>query len=673
MALATLSIDLIAKLADLEAGFAKAARIAENTGTDIQSSFEKLKEGAVELGKTIAEVFAVKELAEFVLSTNEGVAALVKLSQTTGATVENISALEDVAARTGTSFDAMSQSLVIFNRALDKSKAGDEVSRVISAIGLSVKDLKALDPAEAMRQVAVALDGFAESGDKGRAILALFNRSVRDAAPLIHELATQTELHAKVTTEAALRAKELDDQFLAMKKDSLDMAREWLGPVQTAITILIEKYKEAKEAGAAFHEQVKKEEEETAAKANQERADEIARITEKMNDQNTSLKERAKLLDQLYQLQRNQPGSTVEHPAFSDPNFDSPGETRARPKPEIKVADAAQQTAIDKLLQRYREMFEDTLKLTDATKELTKAQAILADPQFAKDDPKKKQAILDFADGLDKQRASAERTKEAMEALRRDDQQYIDELVAMEKPAKETAKAVAALFDNSVENRTQRQIDQEELIRKKFDNSAEGVRKTKEAIDALYGTKADPMLQSFDKIDAALTDLSKTFDHTLGQGLLDLLQGKFSSIGDLFKQMLEQMAADALKANIMDSLFGVTGTSGVRTGGLIKDVLGFALGTGKAGGGPVAPWSLTRVNESGAEGLTIQGKDYLMTGSRGGSVTPAGMIGGAGAVVQVNIAAGVSRNEVAALIPRLTAQIKAEIVTSMRRPGFSGG
>lgn len=60
----------------------------------------------------------------------------------------------------------------------------------------------------------------------------------------------------------------------------------------------------------------------------------------------------------------------------------------------------------------------------------------------------------------------------------------------------------------------------------------------------------------------------------------------------------------------------------------MSDLLGAFFGGGRASGGPVGPGQFYQVNESGMEMLTVGGKDYLLTGNKSGSITPAGGFGG---------------------------------------------
>lgn len=113
-----------------------------------------------------------------------------------------------------------------------------------------------------------------------------------------------------------------------------------------------------------------------------------------------------------------------------------------------------------------------------------------------------------------------------------------------------------------------------------------------------------------------------------------------------FGSFIDSMLADALRwlANkamqkLLDwatnssgsggSGFGSSGGSsgGTDWGSLVGDVASW-FGGGKASGGTVSAGSLYRVNENGPELLTVAGKDFLMMGSQGGTVTPNSKLGG---------------------------------------------
>lgn len=167
-----------------------------------------------------------------------GLDALNDLKDATGASIENISALEDVAARTGTSFETVGTALVKFNAQLKEAKPGSGPAETLKAIGLSAEALKRLDPAEALRQTAVALSAFADDGNKARITQELFGKSIKEVAPLLNDLAKQGQLNATVTTAQAEAAEKFNQQMSALDKNVSDAARAIAGPMVDAVNAL---------------------------------------------------------------------------------------------------------------------------------------------------------------------------------------------------------------------------------------------------------------------------------------------------------------------------------------------------------------------------------------------------------------------------------------------------
>ena len=122
MPLATLSIDLEARLAGLGAGLDKAARIAQQNADKIQKQFDGLKGIGAGLASSLAAAFSISAITLFIGTTIDGVDALNDLKDATGASIENLSALEDVAARNGTTFDTVGNCATKFNGLLWRSQ-----------------------------------------------------------------------------------------------------------------------------------------------------------------------------------------------------------------------------------------------------------------------------------------------------------------------------------------------------------------------------------------------------------------------------------------------------------------------------------------------------------------------------------------------------------------------
>ena len=197
-------------------------------------------------GLSLGSMFA------FVKNINDGVDGLNDLKDATGASIENLSALEDVALRTGTSIDTVGAALVKFNQVLGDAKPGSTQAAALKAIGLSAEELRRVDPAEALRQTAVALSQFADDGNKARVVQELFGKSVKDVAPFLNDLAEKTALVGKVTAEQAAEAEKLNKQLAEMSKNATDLARDFTGPMVSALNEVIKKFKEGRAAGLGF-------------------------------------------------------------------------------------------------------------------------------------------------------------------------------------------------------------------------------------------------------------------------------------------------------------------------------------------------------------------------------------------------------------------------------------
>lgn len=235
MAIATLSIDLEARLGRLQAGLDKAGGLAQREAARMDRAFSGLNSTLKVLGGTLAGVLSAGALTAFIGEANRGLLAIKDLSEATGSSVENISALENVARAAGGSIDEVGGILVKFNGALKDAERTKEVGASIRALGLDFTALRDLDPAEALRQVAVALERFEDNGNKARVTQDLFGKSIREAAPYLKELAEQTELSGTVTRNAVLEADKFNKAMAALRQTAEDAARQVGGPLVSAI------------------------------------------------------------------------------------------------------------------------------------------------------------------------------------------------------------------------------------------------------------------------------------------------------------------------------------------------------------------------------------------------------------------------------------------------------
>ncbi len=177
------------------------------------------------LAPTLAGALSVGGLVAFVRSTVNAIDAMNDLADATGASIEEISKLDQVARRNGASLDQVGSMLVKFNAQLKEADGKNGASIALQAIGLEAAKLRQLDPAEALRQTAVALAGFADDANKARITQELFGKSVRDAAPFLNDLAEAGELNASVTAQQADEAAKFNKQLFAFQANAGDAAR----------------------------------------------------------------------------------------------------------------------------------------------------------------------------------------------------------------------------------------------------------------------------------------------------------------------------------------------------------------------------------------------------------------------------------------------------------------
>ena len=217
---------------------------------DMNSAASLVRGGLAQLGAALS----VGALVAWGKATIDGVDALNDLADATGASIENISGLEDVARRTGTSFDTVGGALVKFNQALGNAKPGSDAEQALTALGLSVKNLQALDPAQALLQTAVALQGFADDGNKARLTQELFGKSLREVAPLLKDLADKGVLNNSVTTAAAQEAEKFNKELFALNKNVTDASRSLALYFIPQINEAIQRFRDGAKEGKNFYQ-----------------------------------------------------------------------------------------------------------------------------------------------------------------------------------------------------------------------------------------------------------------------------------------------------------------------------------------------------------------------------------------------------------------------------------
>jgi hypothetical protein len=239
MAIATLTVDLVAKLAKFESNLGRATYMLKKSTGHWNDMLGSLGAGISAGGVVL-----------FVKSAIDSLAALDDLAEKTGATVESLSALSDIARIGGHDMGTLEAGMVRLTKALaggdDEAKAA---GHALEALGLKAADLRNMETGTAMLEVAHALDKFGDSGGKSALVMDLLGKNGAAMLPFLKDLAETGALNAKVTAEQAAEAERLQKSWNQLKVYSDDLGRSLANTVVPALNDVIKNFNTAKEAG----------------------------------------------------------------------------------------------------------------------------------------------------------------------------------------------------------------------------------------------------------------------------------------------------------------------------------------------------------------------------------------------------------------------------------------
>lgn len=163
---------------------------------------------------------------------------LDELSQKTGASVETLSALLALPDAAALGVEGLTKSLTKFSDSLDKLRNGEKTaSEAFDRIGISVKDLQGLDPAQAFIKVSERMGSMRDGADKTAVALDLFGKQGAELIPLMNDLADKgfeavrakaEELGILMDGDFAAAAAGLKDQLQEMKTRAQGLTTQFL-------------------------------------------------------------------------------------------------------------------------------------------------------------------------------------------------------------------------------------------------------------------------------------------------------------------------------------------------------------------------------------------------------------------------------------------------------------
>lgn len=608
MAIATLTVDILAKLAKFEADMGRMSHIVDKSANRLASAMRGLG-AAVSFGAITAGFERLVDSA----------AALDDMAEKTGASVEELSKLEHVARISGTSLEFVETSLIRLAVALhstdEESKGAD---KALKAIGLSVDALKGLDTAVALKKVADGLNKFEDSAGKAAVAKDLLGKSGAQALPYLKDLAEAGEVNATLTKEQAAAAEKFQKELNKLGALAGANARVF------AIELLPALAKVGDAIGAIARLA------EIAGKAIAVLAHGAALIKLPFAESPEDAKRMLAEFDAIRKLAGEDLDEVIMRPTFSQQLASGGGGTAGglgslsgytskAGKGDKKKGTDDEITQMRQLGAEYERLFSSAEKyvsgldaqiakggaLTQSEQQLLEIERQLPPEWAAAIRP-----LLERADALEKQLKLMEEGKRLFEETRT----QMEQLAATEAHLAELLDAGAISWDTY-----------------------------SRAVFAA-GEKLEGIKEPLDQMTEFTKEAARNMQDAMADGFFDIMQGKFGDMATSFKQTIDRMVANLLASQLMNFLtgdFGKTGNLGGWLGGLIDGM--------RAEGGPVAAGSAYLVGERGPE---------LFMPRQSGTIIPNG--GGAVAVYNTFTISGTTDR-------RSQQQIAAEVGAAVDR------
>jgi hypothetical protein len=248
MALATLTIDLVAKLAKFESDLGRTAQI-------VQAQSDKMNKAFSAVRGTIAGLAAAAGLGAFVGQIKNAANTadeLGKISARTGVAVESLSALKYAAELSDVSLEELTGGLQKLNKAIDAD------SDAFKRLGLSARDFKS--PDQALAAVADKFAAMEDHGERAAIAMELFGKTGDRLIPLLaggsaglEAMRAEAErLGVVFTAEAARSAEEFNDNMTRMGIAMQGVAAQIGNAVIPAINQLAQEFLTAREHGESL-------------------------------------------------------------------------------------------------------------------------------------------------------------------------------------------------------------------------------------------------------------------------------------------------------------------------------------------------------------------------------------------------------------------------------------
>ena len=634
MAFASLTIDLNARLANIERDLGKMAHQAEKESQRMQAAFAKAGAAAT----AMVGALGVGAWAAWINSSIDAADNLNDLSKKTGIAVENLAGLQLVVDKSGTTMEMLGGGVAKLNKTLGEAAAGSKSAQtVLRDLGIT-----ATDPMEAFYQLADAFGRFKTEGDKANAMSQIIGKTWGELAPALAEggdglraIVEEGKRLNPITQQMAEQADKFNDALSRMKAQATGVGTTLANQLLPSLNAVLEKLNQ----GAALSGQFGF----------------FNLLAKGINPNGTIGRELATVRKEIAQAER-EVANLTPGTAFSD-------------------------SAKAKL--------DELKRIKTALEEIQQAEALALNDKFGTGNykqptPPDRPKISLTPDGKTaKPKENPLTTKSKADALR--DYQLFDlpafeaELNAFDALVRESVEAANEQFrmidgpafdaEGEAEQRLRALreqyidlIDPVEKYRRKLDEIAQlqeaGLLTKEQATEATYAI--NEQIDGLNQVNDTLREQKSIADElglTFSSAFEDAVIG-----GKSFSEVLKGIEKDIARIIIRKSVTEPLGNaisgifSGINWGSI------FNFGGGKASGGAVYPGQYYVVGEKGPE---------VLLPNTAGTVVPNNALGGGGVTIVQNISVD-SRSDRASILAAMSQakdMAKAEILNSMQRGG----
>ena len=656
MALATLSIDLIAKVASFEKDLQRTVKVVESSSRDMSNAIGLVKSGLAGL----VGAFSVGVAVNFVKSTINSVDALNDLKDATGASIENLSALEDIALRSGNSVDSMADSLVKFNKVLNEAKAGSDLDKTLKSIGLNAEELRKIDPAEALQKTAQALATYADDGNKARLIQELFGKSIREAGPWLKDLAEAGKLVGTVTKAQADEAERFNKELAKLSKNATDAARALVSDLVPVLNSLFADFRSLKSNFSLAGLASEVIDADKALKALQSRKGGLFNFAGNLDAEIDKAADRLKKAKAAFNAADTQPRSAKEEFLASERRERN---LKSAPNPAGGTGPKKAKTEIDDNAQALAQYVRGLEKATETSLDLSeveKARIFLTTIGTTGEVAQVRELVLGMAKRIDQEKELAEllKFKRAAATAAGD---------AVNKENEFFANAIAGTPTAKLEKQ---RADMMKLA-EGFQTGAFGNPESMAAMQ-LYGEAASAMLGNLGgdvkEVEGDFASLGATFSSSLEDAIVN---------GNGLRSVIQGLGQDILRITVRKTITEPIGNAltGAFSGFSLSKLFGFADGGVMTGRGPLPLRAYASGGVAASPQLAMYGEgstpEAFVPLPDGRSI-PVTMKGGAQAVnivIHNTIGSIASQSDVVQGMKAVRAQIIGELSRGQRMGG----